>query len=190
MEPEPEERPTPRLAFERARQFLRDGRKLDMSELADEVGVGRSTLYRWTGGRDELLADAAWAELGEALEDLVRETAGQGVDYLERVANLYFEVLSGSPGLRAFFANEGDHGIRLVTAPGGRFRPRMVAAVRAIIEAQVETGNYRAPDDPQVLADGIISLGERFFYHGGDADLNPDPETARRVIALLLREPC
>ncbi len=188
MAPEPAERPTPRLAFERAREYLRAERKLEMSELAEDLGVGRSTLYRWTGGRDELLADAAWAELGDALEELRRSTPGSGVAYLTQVATLYLTVLTESRGLRAFFVNEGDHGIRLVTAVSGRFRPRMVAAIRQIIEAEVESGAYRPPDDPEILADGMITLGERFFYHGGDADLNPDPETTRRVISLLLRE--
>ena len=33
-----------------------------MVALAAELDVSRATLYRWTGDRERLLADAVWAE--------------------------------------------------------------------------------------------------------------------------------
>src|SRR3954468_17932201 len=42
------------------RRFLAPER-LDMSALAQELGVNRVTLYRWVGSRDKLLAEVAWA---------------------------------------------------------------------------------------------------------------------------------
>jgi AcrR family transcriptional regulator len=182
-------RPTPAMAFARAREIVRSGEKVDMQTLARDVGVGRSTLYRWTGDRDQLLADVTWAELDGVLEHLKATTPGTGAAFIERVSADFLGFLADNPGLRAFFEHEGDHGLRLVTAPNGPFRPRMVAAAEHLINEQVDSGVYEPPDDPHVLADGIVSLGERFLYHGGDSDLNPDPETAKRVIALLLREP-
>ncbi len=46
------------------------------------------------------------------------------------------------------------------------------------------------PAATEVLADGIIALAERYLHNGGDPTLNPDPQTARTVVRLLLREPC
>lgn len=57
------------------------------------------------------------------------------------------------------------------------------------IQQAIDAGHYRPPEEPQLLAEGMVALGERFFYHGGDPAANPDPETAYRVIALLIREP-
>jgi hypothetical protein len=34
----------------------------------------------------------------------------------------------------------------------------------------------------------MVSLGERFLYHGGYIESNPDADTASRMIALLIRE--
>ena len=50
----------------------------------------------------------------------------------------------------------------------------MVAAAENLINEQVDSGAYEPPDDPRVLADGFVSLGERFLYHGGDSD-EPGP---------------
>ncbi len=90
--------------------------------------------------------------------------------------------------MQPFLAAEGEHGLRLVTELNGGVRPRMVAAIAAYIQAEVDGGYYRPPDSPELLADVLVSLGERFLHHGGDPTMNPDLDTARRAVALMLRE--
>ena len=183
-----ERRPTPAAAFERAREIVRAGKRLDMAALAADVGVSRPTLYRWTGDRERLLADVSWAEVELLLRSSDAQIEVTGVKHIERLAGDFLGGLAGNPALRAFQANEGERGLRMMTAPTGGIRPRLVAAVREIIEREITHG-YRPPAEPQLLADGIVALGERWLYHGGDPAMNPDPATARQVIALLLREP-
>jgi AcrR family transcriptional regulator len=184
-----ERRPTPAAAFERAREVIRSGARLDMAALAADLGISRPTLYRWTGDRERLLADVSWAEVEQILLYFDRRTKGEGVGHIERLAYDFLTGLANNEALHAFLANEGDNGLRLMTAPSGHIRPRLVAAVRDIIEREMTRG-YRPPAEPQLLADGIVALGERWLYHGGDPAMNPDPATARQVIELLLREPC
>jgi AcrR family transcriptional regulator len=184
-----QQRPTPAAVFQRAREVIRSGKRLDMAALAAQVGISRPTLYRWTGDRERLLADAAWAEVEQLLHYFDRRTQEEGVEHIERLAGDFLSGLANNAALRAFLINEGENGLRLMTAPTGGIRPRLVAAVREIIERE-QTRGYRPPADPQILADGIVALGERWLYHGGDPAMNPDPATARQVIELLLREPC
>ena len=181
---------TPAAAFARARELFRAGSKLDMGALAADLGIARATLYRWTGDRDRLLGDVAWVELESVLGHIERTTPGTGARYLERMSDAFLGLISDNPILRGFLAAEGDFGLRVLTAPAGPLRPRLVARIRDTIAAQAEHGAYRPPADPAILADGIVALGERFLYHGGDPAMNPDPATARQTIALLLREPC
>lgn len=183
-------RPTPSGALERAREVFRAGDKLDMGSLAGDLGVARATLYRWTGDRSRLLGDVAWLEVKAVVDHVAATSPGTGTAYIERAAGALLSILADSAPLRSFLEREGDEGLQLLTAPNGALRPRLVAAVSEVIDGQVAAGAYRSPVDPQVLADAIVALGERFLYHGGDPALNPDPETARQAIALLLREPC
>ena len=185
-----ERRPTPAAAFERARETIRSGARLDMAALAADMGISRPTLYRWTGDRERLLADVSWAELEVLLRYFDRRTKAVGVEHIERLAGGFLGGLANNEALRAFLSNEGDRGLRLMTAPNGGIRPRLVAAVRDIIEREQIAHGYQPPAEPQLLADGIVALGERWLYHGGDPAMNPDPATARLVIGLLLREPC
>jgi AcrR family transcriptional regulator len=183
-----EHRPTPAAVFRRAREIVRSGERLDMGALAADTGVSRATLYRWTGDRERLVADASWAEVDALLEHFDRVTPGRGLRHLERLAGDFLQALAQNTALQALLANEGDNGLRLLTAPNGGVRPRLVGAVAGVIERAAEQG-YTPPDDPAVLADGIVAIGERWLYHAGDPAMNPDPATARRVISLLLREP-
>jgi AcrR family transcriptional regulator len=182
------QRATPAAAFTLAQATVRAGERLDMGQLATELGVARATLYRWTGDRNRLLGDVLWTEVATVLEHVRATAPGAGVIRLERGAGMFLDVVAGNPMLASFLKLEGDSGLRLVTAPAGPVRPRIIAAVTRLIEEERDTGRYRPPAPPWLLADGIVSLGERFLYHAGDRALNPDPETAKRVIGLLLRE--
>jgi AcrR family transcriptional regulator len=183
-------KPTPGAAFVLAQAWVRAGRRLDMAALAAEVGVSRNTLYRWTGDRDRLLADVVWADLSAMVARAVAATtAPPGLARLQDVANRLLDLIVEESAVRTLLANEGATGLRMLTAPGGPIRPRLVALVAGYIEAQVRDGAYRAPAAPEVLADGVLSLGERFLHHGGDPALNPDPASAKAIISLVLREP-
>jgi AcrR family transcriptional regulator len=185
----PEPRPTPGAAFVLARDWVRAGRRLDMAALAAALGVSRNTLYRWTGDRERLLGDVVWADLALIADAAAASaTAPPGFARLEAATHSFLDLVSDQSAVRALLANEGDAGLRLLTAPRGPIRPRLVARLAAEIEADVAAGAYAAPAPPPVLADGIVSLGERFLHHGGDPELNPDPASAKIIVSLLLRE--
>src|ERR1700760_251534 len=44
-------------AFRVARRWFMAGRRIEMQELAAELGVNRATLFRWVGGRDDLAGE-------------------------------------------------------------------------------------------------------------------------------------
>jgi AcrR family transcriptional regulator len=184
-------RTTPAGAFERAREYLRAGKRLDMVQLAADLGIARATLYRWTGGRERLLADAVWAEAHAIAEHIVHATPRQsGLARIQMICVDYLNYFGRNDGVTAFLRHERDSGLELLTRVNGSFRPRVVAWTRDMIQSEIDAGNYRAPADPELLADGIITIGERFLHHGGDPDVTPDAVTAGRMIAVLLREPC
>jgi AcrR family transcriptional regulator len=183
-------RRTPGEAFDAARERIRAGNKLDMGALAEELGIARATLYRWAGDRDQLLADVVTAELQDLIRAATARAEGTGVERLESSVGGFLETLSSLPALRAFLANEGDSGLRMVTSPTGPIRPRVVETVVELIQREQHAGHYRPPARPELLADGIVAMAERFLHNAGEATVDPDPATARSLAGLLLREPC
>jgi AcrR family transcriptional regulator len=159
-----------------------------MVALASELGISRMTLYRWTGSRDQLLVEVITAELVELAELCARGAEGFGATRLEQIVGQFVESLARAPSLRGFLANEGAAGVQLLTAPNGPLRPKIVATVLDLIREQVDAGRYVPPASPEIIADGIVSLGERYLHNGGDPTLNPDPTSARVIVRLLLRQ--
>jgi AcrR family transcriptional regulator len=181
-------RPTPAAAFARAQALFLAGGRIDMVALAAELGIARATLYRWTGDRDRLMADLCMSQLEAIVDHLDRTTKGAGAQRVGRVAAGFLKVLSDNPVLRSFLTHEGEHGLDLVTAPDGHVRPRIVDLVVGLIEREASERSYQPPADPGMLADAMVSLGERFLYNNGDPNMNPDPANAQLAYNLLLRE--
>lgn len=179
---------TPADAFREAEARVLRGERLDMAALAHDLGVARATLYRWTGDRDSLLADVLWAQMDAVLSATSARIASHGKERIGDVAGSFLEVIAGSPVLRSFIANEGAGGVQVLTAPNGPFRPRLVARVTEMIDEVAARDGYVPPAPAASLADGIVSLGERYLHNGGDPSLNPDPATAKLIVGLLLRE--
>jgi AcrR family transcriptional regulator len=184
----PPVRRTPADAFALARDWVRNGRQLDMVSLASELGISRGTLYRWTEDRDQLLAEVVWADLDQIIDQSWAAAAGRGVERLEAAVGRFLDFVVDQTAVRTLLANEGESGLRMLIAPRGPIRPRLLARVSSIIADEAEAGHYRPPASPEIIADGVVSLGERFLHNGGDPDLNPDLATAKTIVGLLLRE--
>jgi AcrR family transcriptional regulator len=177
----------PADVFNRAREIVNSGRRLDMVALGTELGISRATLYRWTGDRERLLSDILWTNVQALLEYIDATTTERGVARIEQFTARFLEALTTGGRLEAILRTEGDAGFRVITHPRGGVRPRLVAALTDRIQREVDDGFYHPTTEVGILTEGIVALGERFLYHGGDPDANPDPATARQIIALLVR---
>lgn len=159
-----------------------------MAQLAGDLGIARATLYRWTGDRNRLLGDVARTEVEALIRHFDQSASGRGIERFKRIAGYFLDAIADNQALIAFLALEGDAGLRLLTDPAGAVRPGIVATLAELIQRETDAGHYSPPADPQLLADGLVSLAERFLYNAGDRSLNPDPQNAKRIIQLLLRE--
>ena len=178
---------TPADMFRMARKIYLGGQKLDMNQLALQLGIARATLYRWIGDRDRLLVDVIWSLTKQTLDRAAARAKGQGVERLEAIFGEQVEEIATAASLRSFLEHEGQAGYRLVTHPDG-VHGRLVQADIALIREEIEAGHYRPPTDLETLVEAMVSVVEHFLYSGLIGGFHPQPDKARRAIALLLRE--
>ena len=165
--------------------YLR-GRRIDVQAIAAQLGLGRTTVYRWFGSRDELIGEVV-IRAGEPLLAEAREGArGVGGEALLDTFDRMNRSLNSSPALRQFVERERDAALRVLTSSAGKVQPRIVAAVQEVIDDEVRAGAYNPPVDTSTLAYAMVRLAEAFLYNDAVAGMRGDVERLREVEAALL----
>jgi AcrR family transcriptional regulator len=161
------------------------GRRVDVRAIAAELGLGRTTVYRWFGSREGLVGEAV-ARAAEPLFDQARADAlGAGGSALLDTFDRINRALESAPALRSFLELERD-GLRIITSSGGIVHQRAVSKIRRFVEDEMRAGTYRPPVDPGTLAHAIVRLAEAFLFNDATAAMRGDVERLREIEAALL----
>jgi AcrR family transcriptional regulator len=166
-------------------RYLR-GERIDVLALAGELGVGRTTIYRWFGSREQLLGDVVARAAETVLERVRAEGKGSGGPLLLDIFDRFNRALADAPALRAFLEQERDTALRIINSSGGVVTPRMVERIAEIIEEQVSAGAYRPPVEIETLAYAIVRLAEAFIFNDAAAGIRGDVDRLRDVEAAML----
>ena len=158
---------------------------LDMSALANSLGVGRATLYRWVGNREDLLG-AVLAEATErTYQRAIAQAAGSGTDLLLDVFERVMRSVVASAPLRALTQREPTVFIRLALMPGA-IESVSARVTTEVIAREQANGNLRVTTAPEVLGRALVRICDVHLYApllGGD---EPEIQTALDLVALLL----
>jgi AcrR family transcriptional regulator len=166
-------------------RYLR-GERVDVLALAGDLGVGRTTIYRWFGSREQLLGQVVARAAETVLERVRAETKGSGGPLLLDIFDRFNRALADAPALRAFLEQERDTALRIINSSGGVVTPRMVERIGEIIQEQVSSGAYRAPVEIETLAYAIVRLAEAFIFNDAAAGIRGDVDRLRDVEAAML----
>lgn len=179
-------RATPLDAFKLARRRFVAGHRLDMQQLAAELGLHRTTLYRWVGTRDQLLGQILWS----LAEPALREAAADGHRGAERIATAmerYMRATLDAPFMRRFLSEEPEIALRVLTTKDSVVQGRSVEVTRELIEQEVERGALDPPLAPEDLAYLIVRICESFLFTDLITGDEPSPEKAGQAVRALLR---
>jgi AcrR family transcriptional regulator len=166
-------------------QFL-NGERLDLTVIAQRLGLGRATIYRWFGSRDGLLGEVIARELEALATRRRREVRRRGAEGLLEVFDRINRSLTHSTALQRLLEQERWAALRLLTSSNGPVQQRAVAAIERLIVAEQNAGRYDPPADPATLAYAIVRLAEAFLYNDAAIGIRGDHERLREVEAALL----
>jgi AcrR family transcriptional regulator len=152
-------------------------RSVTMSQIAEETGIGRATLYKYFPGIEAILV--AWHErqIGSHLDQLatVRERAGDAGERLEAVLEAYALISHES---------HGHHDTELVAflhrdEQVARAKQQVRDMIRDLLSEGAETGDLRDDVAPEELAS--------FCLHAlAAASSLPSKAAVRRLVTVTL----
>jgi AcrR family transcriptional regulator len=182
----PGTKPSPADAFHLARRRFLACRRIDMQNLAAELGVSRATLHRWTGRREQLLGTVIGMLAEDTFERCKREAPGRGGARILHVFDRHLAMVARSRALRHFLETDAAAALRILTMRDGPVQGRIVRKHAELLREEAARGAYVPRVDVDVLAYAIVRIGEAFLYNDAIIAMTPNLEQARAVVRLLL----
>lgn len=181
------ERPvTPTDVLHAARRRFLHGERIDMNELAQEVGIGRATLYRWVGSRDQLLGEVLWSLSELGLAQARAEAKGRGAAWVLAVYRRFGDLIVELEPLRRFARAEPECALRVMTSKASPLQRRVVETFREVlVEAQQRKG-LQLRLDPETLAFVMVRIAESFLWTDLITGEASDRTKAHEVTKVLL----
>lgn len=173
-------RPSRRHALDLARDMFVDGERLDMQTLANALGVGRTTLYRWVGDREALLSRVLADLTDQAWDTVIAEARGTGAARSLDAARRFMELTAAFEPLRKFAEREPQLALRVLLAPNGLVAERIRAGATRSLEHAVPG----EPVDPE-LVDIAVQVGTALEWAPIAIGAPPEIERAIRLIGSL-----
>lgn len=174
-------RPTPADALELGRRMFLRHERVDLRRIAHELGVGRTTLYRWVGDREQLLGEIVGELNEQAWQASRREADGDGLLGLNDAVDRFAALTTGFSPAVHFARTEPGMAIRVLMDPDGRVRRDMVARIDGELAAHAAPGSY-----PPETADVLVELSIALVWTPIAIGREPDLDRLRHLLAVLV----
>jgi AcrR family transcriptional regulator len=167
-------RPSAEDALRLGRRRFQAGERLDMSAVADALGINRVTLYRWFGSRDRFVVEVLWSLASQALAAVNADVTARGPERIVELVSGFLELIIANAGMQHWLADEGEHAMRLLTRHETDFQPRLIAAIESALRDEAE-------------AYVMVRLIESYTYLDLITGEQPDARRAEPILRMLLR---
>ena len=174
-------------AFRLARRRFQAAERIDMSALADELGVNRVTLYRWVGSREQLLVEVVWSLGSSTLRRIDERVDEKGAERVVQIVTQFLDAVISNPGMQRWLAEEGEFAMRLLTRRQTDFQPRLIDAIHRLLVEETDSGALELPVDLREIAYVIVRLIESYTYLDLITGERPEARRAEPILRLLLR---
>jgi len=156
--------------------------------LARRAGVGRATLYRRAGNREQLLDQVLWWRARRLIAGQVQASAHlTGTDRLIAVVGGVVRAIGADRPVRMFLESEPETALRVLTGSRSTVHHGMAAALENLIDLERGRGAFDASLDTPTLAFAIVRVADGFLYTGVIADRASGMGRAVIAIEALLR---
>lgn len=170
-------------AFRLARSWFLAGRRVDMQQLAAELGVSRATLYRWCGSREQLIGEVIWSINERALDEVRSKSRGSGRVLIARVLDRSLARIRSFDALQQFVAEDAEYALRIITSKQSVVQARLIEWTADFLRGEVK---LREDIDVADLAYVIVRVCESFVWSDMITGAPPATDKAVKIVDLLI----
>ena len=168
-------------AIELARHRFLEGQRIEMGSLAAELGIGRTTLYRWVGEREDLIEEVLTGLIDDWFEAVDGAARGAGRARVLDLFRRFLEVAAASGPLTELAEREPALTMRLLLDRGGK-----VAIRSKQLLSEVTARDLPELDVPPNIVDAIEMGAASLVWANMAAGRDPDIDGAVQLAATLI----
>lgn len=177
---------TPLGVFKLARRRWMAGKRINIGDLAKEVGVSRGTVYRWVGNKDLLVHEILWSLAKPTLEKAIMETPGKGLDHIVGVRRKFMTQMLNFPPMRRFITEDPKYALRIQTKDPRSAHYRYIKATADHIREQEAKGYIELPAPALTIAEMMVYTNVSLIYSDVIRGRTPSIEQACAIDRMLL----
>ena len=183
-------RPTREDALELARAAFLSGDRVDMQQLASQLGVSRVTVFRWIGTREQLLEKVLEDLATTFAADARAQATGNGEDrVLDFVRRLMTTTVQIEP-IRQFVVREPQLALRLLLAEQGAVHQRLAHGLQDVLaDAGLATNETQLKSFIDVLVQVGTALEWATLAIGDEPQIDRTLEIGRALLRAALLQP-
>lgn len=175
-------RPQPADAIQTARDHFVAGHRVDMRAVAEQLGVGRTTLYRWFGDRETLLAEMLAQLADTANRRATAESSGQGDERVLDSVRRFMLITSTWPPLLEFLEREPSVALRVLMVPSRAVFRRLSDLTADLIA----TSRNCTSSEVAETADVLTQIGMAYQWAAIASGQNAAIDQAIRAMRVVL----
>ncbi len=168
-------------AIELARIRFLEGQRIEVGALAGELGIGRTTLYRWVGERDELIEEVLAGLVDDWFATVDRAARGTGRARVIDLFRRFLEIAAASGPLTELAEREPALTMRILLDRGGK-----VAIRSKQLLSDVMARDLPDLDVPTNIVDAIEMGAASLVWANVAAGRDPDIDGAIQLASTLI----
>ncbi|WP_134740891.1 QsdR family transcriptional regulator [Nocardioides sp. 503] len=168
----------------RAGEMLLAGETIDVRRLAEECGVGRTTVYRWFGSRSGLLGEALWTLVDGAWSHARRTSPGTGPLHVRQVVATFLTSVRDSPPASSLMVGEPRLAVVSIMSPTGFVQRRAVARTEQLLHDH----SHLPVDEVRAVAEIMTQVAMTYVWAQLLTGASADLATPLAIIDRLLRQ--
>jgi diguanylate cyclase (GGDEF)-like protein len=188
IRPGPAGSSTPAGAFELARRTFIDCESLQMTALAQQLGISPETLAQWCGNRESLLGEVVASLSLDLLRHAREEHAGEhGTSLVLAVYEQFACSAANFRPLQMLLQEDPALALRILTSRTGHVHPTMVNAIHDLLVEEHRLGALATPEaELRNLAYAIVRMAEAFLYNDAVLATEPQIQRSTEIVGRLM----
>lgn len=182
-------RATPLDAFNLAKKNWLTTQKLNVGELAEQLGVSRATLFRWIGNKDLLMGEIMWSLYEPTVRQARENCPGEGVEYVVNVfRQVNTSILTHQP-MRIWLHADGQYALSILASRNSAYHARMVDLNTDMLTQETNRGTIQPAMNIGSLSYFMCRIGQSCIFSEMTLGQEPDMdqlEDACTAVRILL----